>query len=177
MSGSAARRGPSPREDPFLTRWKVWDDSRALASGTAFAQASNAKAEVERAVTDFVAAYGGGAAMLEKYFGYYADDMSVMQPAGRWSKQAYYTMWKDTTTKGNGTASASIKDLVVQISPGNDVGIATFQMPTVYNSPQGPRPPVTWNLSTTWFKQGGTWTIKSVTFYQNAAPPAAPPAR
>lgn len=146
-----------------------------LTAGSAFAQASTAKADVEKTVREFVAAYSGGPATLEKYFTYYADDMTVMRGTGRWTKQGYYTFWKGFNEQGNGTAKASVEDLQVQMSPSNDAAVATFLMPVTPRG-QGAQQDITWNMSTTWFKQpDGRWLVKSIAFFLRT-PPAAPAA-
>lgn len=148
-----------------------------LISGGAFAQASAAaKADVEKTVREFVAAYGGGPATLEKYFSYYADDMTVMYAPGRWTKQAYYSFWKPLNDRGGGVAKSAVEDLEVQLSPSNDVAIATFAMPVTRRGEitANQTRDVVWNMSTTWYKQpDGRWLVKSVSFFTRT-PPAAP---
>lgn len=148
-----------------------------LISGGALAQASAAaKADVEKTVREFVAAYGGGPATLEKYFSYYADDMTVMYAPGRRTKQGYYDFWKPLNDRGGGVTTAAVEDLQIQIGPSNDVAVATFLMPVTRRGELTPNQTrdTTWNMSTTWFKQpDGRWIVKSIAYFTRT-PPAAP---
>ena len=128
------------------------------------------------AVNGIVAAYGGGPATLEKYFSYYADDMSVLHQSGRWSKDSYYKMWSALNARGGGVASAKIEDLQVQVSPLGDAAITTYEMPVIERfpggvMPAGESPNVTWNMSEVWYKVKGKWVVKSLSFSRLAPAP------
>lgn len=146
--------------------------------GSAFAQQTHkaAEQEVTAAVQAIVAAYGGGPATLEKYFSYYADDMSVLHQRGRWSKDSYYKMWSALNAKGGGVASARIEDLQVQVSPLGDAAVTTYEMPVTEKFPGGVVPAgesanVTWNMSEVWYKVKGKWVVKSLSFSMLAPAP------
>lgn len=143
----------------------------ALVIGAAFAQQANttAEKEVTAAVQGIVAAYAGGAPTLEKYFSYYADDMSVLHQRGRWSKDSYYKMWSALNARGGGVAAAKIEDLQVQVSPLGDAAVTTYEMPVTERFPggvvpAGESPNVTWNMSEVWYKIKGKWVVKSLSF-------------
>jgi ketosteroid isomerase-like protein len=157
-----------------------------MSSSTNAQQNKKAEAEVDKAVHEIVAAYGGGPATLEKYFSYYSDDMTVFRGAtGRWSKQGYYATWTDLNQKGRGVTSADIKDLQIQVSPSGDAAVTTYLMPVTQRFPggvvpQGTDPNITWVMSETWFKLSGKWIVTSLTYIrwnpdQPASAVAAPP--
>lgn len=138
---------------------------------SAFAQHNGtaAEKEVTAAVKGIVAAYSGGPASLEKYFSYYADDMSVIYQRGRWSKDSYYKMWSALNASGGGVASAEIEDLQVQVSPLGDAAVTTYEMPVVRRFPGGVVPAgessnVTYNMTDVWYKVKGKWVVKSLSF-------------
>ena len=151
---------------------------------SASAQQTNkaAEEEVTAAVEGIVAAYGGGPATLEKYFSYYADDMSVLHERGRWSKDSYYKMWSALNARGGGVASAKVEDLQVQVSPLGDAAVTTYEMPVIERFPggvvpAGESPNVTWNMSEVWYKVSGKWVVKSLSFSRLAPAPSTSQSR
>jgi ketosteroid isomerase-like protein len=135
------------------------------------------KAAVDKAVHEIVAAYGEGPASLEKYFSYYADDMTILKGTGRWTKQDYYNLWKDLNNKGGGVTTAEIQDLTIQVlSP--TVAVTTYMMPVTVRYPnnvvpEGKPATIMWEISDTWAKQAdGRWVVKSLTYMQQTRPKA-----
>jgi len=134
------------------------------------AQNAKAQAEVDKAVHEIVAAYGEGPAGLEKYFTYYADDMTVYRSNGRWTKADYYKLWSDLNGKGGGVSSAEIRDLQIQISPAGDAAVTTYEMPVTRRGQlqPGQDPNVVWYMSEVWFKEKGKWLVSSLFFVDSA---------
>jgi len=150
-------------------------------SGTRIGLAADAQvveAEVNKAVHDMVAAYGGGQAMLESYFSFYADDVTIIRGAsGRWDKAGYYTHWKEVNAQNGGVAAAEVQDLRIQVSPSGDAAVTTFLMPVTRKFPGGVVPPgqdanpnITWNMSEVWFRESGKWKVKSLTYVMAKSP-------
>jgi ketosteroid isomerase-like protein len=145
---------------------------------TSAADSKTAEQEVDKAVHEIVAAYGAGEPMLENYFSYYADDISIIRGAsGRWDKASYHQYWKDLNAQGGGVATAAIEDLRIQMSPSGDAAVTTYRMPVIRRFPGGvappgqdPNPNIAWNMSEVWFKDHGRWTVKSL-MYVMAKPP------
>lgn len=138
----------------------------AMAS-SAFAQANSAaQAEVTKAVQDLVAAYGGGPATLDTYFSFYADDITMVRAQGRQTKQEYMGRWRQLNAAGGGVASASVRDLQVQML-GDRAAATTFQMPVTRRGPLQPGQDrdIVWLMSGTWVKQpDNKWQVKSLTY-------------
>ena len=91
------------------------------------AQPPKAEQEVRDAVKQIVAAYAAND--VEKYFSFYAQDMTVLRATGRWTHQGYHERWKQIVGSGGGVASADVVDLQVQMSPSGDSAVASYQMP------------------------------------------------
>jgi ketosteroid isomerase-like protein len=124
-----------------------------------------AEAEVRQAVHDIVTAYA--TTDVDKYFSYYADDMSICCSGGEWwSKQAYYKLWKDLTAQGGGQKAAAVKDLRVQVSANGDAAIATYLMPCVRRKvAEGQSAEITYNMTDVWMRNpAGQWKVQNVTF-------------
>jgi ketosteroid isomerase-like protein len=149
----------------------------SLFSGAVFAQpAAGTGTQVERVTRQWIAAYAGGPATLDKYFSYYADDLTILIAPGRWTKAEYYKFWKQVNADGGGTAAAAVNDLRVQVSATGDAAAVTFQMPVTRRGSlaAGLDREVVWNMAAVWFKQpDGRWLIKSIAYFP-VAPWAAP---
>lgn len=147
-----------------------------IGAGEAWADTAaqnKAKQEVDRSVHAIVAAYA--TTDVDKYFSYYADDMVICCSRGEpWSKQAYYTLWKQNVAKGGGVAQAEVTNLTINVSASGDTAVAFYQMPCVRRMPAaGQDPNVTYNMTETWMKRGGKWRVEGLAF-SVAGPPKAP---
>jgi ketosteroid isomerase-like protein len=123
-----------------------------------------AREEVERSVHEMVAAYANNE--VDKYFSYYGDDLLVCCNQGEpWSKQAYYSYWKQAVGKGGGMAKAEVTRLEIRASQDGHTAVVFFQMPSVRRMPAaGQDPNVTFNMTETWMKDGGRWHVKGIAF-------------
>ena len=94
------------------------------------AQPSKGEQEIRAAVKQIVAAYAAND--VEKYFSFYAPDMTVLRATGRWTTQGYHDRWKQIVGSGGGVASADVVDLqpkAVHIMAGtNDIAGNTGPM-------------------------------------------------
>jgi ketosteroid isomerase-like protein len=126
------------------------------------AQPSKAEQEIRDAVKQIVAAYGAND--VEKYFSFYAPDMTVLRATGRWTTQGYHERWKQVVGSGGGVASADVVDLQVQLSPAGDSAVASYQMPVKprYASAEaakGQPTEIIYYMTDVYFRRNGRWEI------------------
>ena len=152
----------------------------SIGAGQAWADTAaqnKAKQEVDRSVHAIVAAYA--TTDVDKYFSYYADDLLICCFRGEpWSKQAYYTFWKQNVASGGGVAHAEVTNLTINVSPSGDSAVAFYQMPCVRRmaaAVAGQDPNITYNMTETWVKRAGKWRVVGLG-YSVAGPPPAPKA-
>jgi ketosteroid isomerase-like protein len=126
------------------------------------AQPSKAEQDVRDAVKQIVAAYAAND--VEKYFSFYAPDMTVLRATGRWTHQGYHERWKQIVESGGGVASADVVDLQVQMSPSGDSAVASYQMPVKprYASAEaakGQPAQIIYYMTDVYFRRNGRWEI------------------
>jgi ketosteroid isomerase-like protein len=143
------------------------------------AQGSGAEQQVADGVRQLVAAYGTND--VEKYFTIYAKDMTILRATGRWTHPEYYERWKQVVGGGGGNLSADVVDLKVQMLPGNESGVATFQMPVKSRFPneeaaRGRNPQIIYYMTTVWARRNNSWNIVHV-HWSVQPPPQQPSAR
>ncbi len=130
-----------------------------------------AEEEVHRAVNAKLAAYASP--NVDKYFSFYADDMSFCCSRDAWSsKQNYYMYWKDRVLKGDGPTKAVAKGLRLQATPRADAVIASYQMPITLGGSQ-PQDQF-FNMNEVWVKKGSRWLVKSLFFSAGKVDSAGP---
>ena len=145
-----------------------------LASSSSGQSPGQGEQDVREAVRQIVTAYQAND--IERYFSFYADDMTVLRATGRWTKDAYYDRWKKIVGSGGGVASADVVDLQVQMSPAGDSAVATYQMPVKprYASTEaakGQAPEIIYYMTDVFFRRNGRWHI--VHLHWTVQPPPA----
>jgi len=131
-------------------------------SGSRAQQPAKAEQEVRDAVQQIVAAYAAND--IEKYFSFYATDMTVLRATGRWTTQGYRDRWKQVVEGGGGVASAEVVDLQVQVSPSGDSAVASYQMPVKPRYPtaeaaKGQAAQIIYYMTDVYFRRNGRWQI------------------
>ena len=128
-------------------------------------QRNGAEQQVADGVRQLVTAYGAND--LEKYFTIYAKDMTILRATGRWTHPEYYERWKQVVGGGGGNLSADVVDLKVQMLPGGESAVATFQMPVKSRFPnaeaaRGRNPEIIYYMTTVWARRNASWNIVHV---------------
>ena len=97
----------------------------SIAPGALHAQqpTSEIEQEVVEAVRQFVAAYAS--TDVEKYFSFYAKDITIIRVTGRFDRENYYQLWKTRVAEGVEN-TATFEDLQIQVLPGGETAVATF---------------------------------------------------
>jgi ketosteroid isomerase-like protein len=139
-------------------------------------QRGNAEQRVTDGVRQLVAAYGTND--VEKYFTIYAKDMSILRATGRWTYREYYERWKQVVGGGGGNLSADVVDLKVQMLPGGESAVATFQMPVKSRFPneeaaRGRSPQIIYYMTTVWAHRNNNWNIVHVHWSVEPPPQAS----
>jgi ketosteroid isomerase-like protein len=133
---------------------------------------TKAEMELRDLIRDFVAAYGTN--NVDKYFSYYADDLTWWGPSGRNTKEAYHKSWAEGVKGTGGLASANFSDLRIQVSPASDLAVASYLLSVKRNNPNPPTRTefVSYEMSPTLVKRDGTWKVVHLHF--QIAPEAKP---
>jgi ketosteroid isomerase-like protein len=125
----------------------------------------NVEEAVRDGVRQLVSAYGSND--VEKYFRIYATDMTILRATGRWDHAAYHKRWAEVVQSGGGNLSAELVDLQVQVLPGGESAVATFQMPVRSRFPnaeaaRGRNPEIIYYMTTVWAYRKSNWNIVHV---------------
>jgi ketosteroid isomerase-like protein len=117
--------------------------------------------EVRETLMKYAAAYGAND--LDRYFSFFADDMTVWWGTqGRLDdptpKARYMKTWPDSVKAGGGYHSCELADLRIQAGPDGDAAVASYKLECIRrNPPPGQQPPVTYEMTAVLFKRGGAW--------------------
>lgn len=99
---------------------------------------------------------------LEEYFAFYADDASLWFNSGRSTLSAYRESWYELIDSGGGVRKNTISDLRIQMSPGGDAAIATYQLEVETAYPGNTVSIETAHETDVWFKTADGWRIAHV---------------
>ena len=152
----------------------------SIAPGALHAQqpTSEIEEEIAEAVRQFAAAYGAND--VEKYFSFYAKDISIVRVTGRFDRENYYQLWKTAVAEGGGTDGTKLEDLQIQVLPGGETAVATFDVPTVrkYRTAEAARgrdPNVIYHFTAVWARRSGNWSIVHAHWSVHQEPPPDSP--
>jgi ketosteroid isomerase-like protein len=143
----------------------------ALLTETAVVAQNNAAVEqqIRDAITQFTTAYGVND--LDKYFSYYADDMTWFGPNGNRNeaggnkpKANYQSSYPESVKRNGGLAGSKVTDLRVQVSPQGDAAIASYRLDVTRKNPAPtatpPRPAtISYAMTAALFKRGNEWKV------------------
>ena len=122
-------------------------------------------ARLEKDVNDAYAAND-----LDKYFGYYADDLVAIFYNARSTLTDYRTFWTESVRAGNPVVSVKISDLLVRVSPAGDSAIASYQIDVRNRHVDGRTTDEHAFETDVWLRRGGAWKIAHA-HYALATPP------
>jgi len=134
-------------------RWLV----ALLFAVSASAYGQDAETTIRQASLDFNLAYENDE--LEKYFGYYADDVTIWLTEGRVSLEDYKKEWYALIASGGGVEEARVSDLRVQVGPSGDTAVATYVADVTTRDGNGDTASERAWETDIWFKRGGEWKI------------------
>lgn len=144
------------------------------AQGAQSAQASVAEdpaaieREIRKLVLEFNVAYGRND--LDRYFSYYAEDVTFWYPSGRENLAGYKEDWYGLIEKGGAVEKCLVSDLQVQVSPNGDAAVATYELAVDTRMPNGELTEETALETDVWFKRAGAWKIVHVNYHVRPAP-------
>jgi ketosteroid isomerase-like protein len=118
---------------------------------------TDAAGDIRRLTADVNAAYARND--LEKYFSYYADDLTQWWPSGRVGLASYRDSWTKFVKSGGGIELAEVSDLQVQVDPSEDAAIATYLLRVRTRSATGKVSEEVNQETDVWTKRGGRWQI------------------
>ena len=131
-------------------------------------QNTDVENEVRQLVIEFNEAYQRND--LDKYFTYYADDLTQWFETGRVSLEEYKTMWYGLIEGGGGVESNELSDIRVQVGPDGNTAVATYVATVVTRSAEGERTKEQAWETDVWFKRGGRWQIVHLHYNSREAP-------
>ena len=132
-----------------------------LLAGSQNADVAN---EIRELVIEFNEAYERND--LDKYFSYYADDLTQWFESGRVTLEQYKTDWYALIKGGGGVESNELSDLKVQVGPDGKTAVVTV----VTRSTDGKRTKEQAWETDVWFKRDGRWRIVHLHYNSREAP-------
>jgi ketosteroid isomerase-like protein len=131
-----------------------------LIAPPAFVVAAEPEDEIRALVVEFNDAYLQNE--LDKYFDYYADDATLWFNSGRSTLASYRDSWYDLIDSGGGVRKNTLSDIRVQMSPGGDAAIATYQVDVETEYPGNTASSQKAHETDVWFKTADGWRIAHV---------------
>lgn len=138
----------------------------SIATSVAAGQASGAAAAAEKEVRDVIDTYNAayGRNDLDRYFSYFAPDLTQWYPSGRVDLKSYKESWTKSVKEGNVLEKAEVMDLQVQVSPTADAAVATYVLHVTSKNPKGEVTTSDNQETDVLFKRDGKWTIVHVNY-------------
>lgn len=124
--------------------------------------------EIRKLTVEFNEAYERND--LDKYFSYYADDLTQFFETGRVTLEQYRTDWYALIEAGGGVESAELSDLRVQVGPDGKTAVASYVATVVSRAPDGKRTKEQAWETDIWFKRDGQWKIVHLAYNSREIP-------
>ena len=99
---------------------------------------------------------------LDKYFDFYANDATLWFNSGRSLLTSYRDSWYKLIDSGGGVRKNTISDIKIQMSPGGDTAIATYQVEVQTAYPGNKLSSQKAHETDVWFKTADGWRISHV---------------
>jgi ketosteroid isomerase-like protein len=131
-------------------------------------QSSSTEEEIRRLEVEFNGAYERNE--LDKYFAYYADDVTMWFPSGRETLEGYKKDWYDLIGGGGGVEKNALSDMKVQVGPSGDTAVATYALDVITRMKDGKKTKEHALETDVWFKRGGAWKLAHVHYNSKEAP-------
>ena len=124
----------------------------------------------EDEIRDLVVEFNGAYLQndLDKYFGFYADDATLWFNSGRSTLASYRDSWYKLIDSGGGVRKNTISDIRVQMSPGGDAAIATYQVEVATEYPGNGLSSQQAHETDVWFKTADGWRVSHVHYTSSA---------
>lgn len=126
----------------------------------AFVSAAEPEDEIRALVVEFNDAYLQND--LDKYFDFYADDATLWFNSGRSKLTSYRDSWYKLIGSGGGVRKNTLSDIRIQMSPGGDAAIATYQVEIQTEYPGNRLSSQKAHETDVWFKTDDGWRISHV---------------
>ena len=139
----------------------------SIAPGALHAQqpTSEIEQEVAEAVRQFVAAYGAND--VEKFFSFQAKDITIISMTGGRSEWEGSYQSRLAMRKAGVENTATFENLQIQVLPGGEAAVATFDFHRVRKYPtaeaaRGRDPNASYTLTAVWVRRSGNWSIVNI---------------
>ena len=122
---------------------------------------SEIEQEVAEAVRQFVAAYAAND--VEKFFSFQAKDITIISLGQRADREGSYQS-RLAMRKAGVENTATFENLQIQVLPGGEAAVATFDFHRVRKYPtaeaaRGRDPNASYALTAVWARRSGNWSI------------------
>ena len=122
---------------------------------------SEIEQEVAEAVRQFVAAYDAND--VEKFFSFQAKDMTIISFGRRVDREDNYQLRLEIR-KAGAVNTARFENLQIQVLPGGEAAVATFDFHRVRKYPtaeaaRGRDPNASYTITAVWARRSGNWSI------------------
>jgi ketosteroid isomerase-like protein len=108
---------------------------------------------------------------LPVYFSFYAPDLRALYPEGPTNLPDYIKSWTAMIKSGARIEGFSYKDMVVQVSPGDDAAVASYQATAKQRNADKTVTTENFNETDVWFKRDGNWKIVEIHYSEIPAKP------
>jgi ketosteroid isomerase-like protein len=105
---------------------------------------------------------------LDEYFGYYADDATLLFDTGRVAPETYRQEWYQLVEDGGRVESNVIADMQVQVGPSADAAIVSYQLEVRTRLPDGSVATEHAFETDVWFRAGDQWRVAHVNYTTRA---------
>jgi len=146
----------------------------ALAGAPAVLSSPQPGEQVRAAVIAFNAAYERND--LDEYFGFYAEDATLVFDTGRVALGAYRKDWYQLVADGGAVESNLISDINIQVSPAGDAAVATYQLQVRTRFADGSVANEHAYETDVWFYSGERWQVVHVNYTTRASNDVEPQA-
>ncbi len=96
---------------------------------------------------------------LDKYWSFYADDITQFWDNGRVTLEQYKKEWTALIEGGGGVVESRTEDVRVRVSPMGDAAVVTYPFFVRYRSPDGTESGGQFYETDIWFLRDGRWTM------------------
>jgi len=107
---------------------------------------------------------------LDRYWAYYADDLTQFWDTGRVTLEQYKKDWTALIEAGGGVVESRTEDVQVRVSPLGDSAIVSYPIFARYRGADGSESASLYYETDVWFRQDGGWTMVHYHFSSAAEP-------
>jgi ketosteroid isomerase-like protein len=118
------------------------------------------EAEIRELTNSFNEAYATN--QVDKYFSFYAKDVSLYFFGARQSVEQYNKEWHEMVAAGGGVERNDASDLQVRVLPGGEAAVVTYFVNNQSRSPDGKVTSAKAFETEVWEKINGDWKIVSL---------------